>query len=96
MYIQKILLVLTGTGAYANSSLATGLWLSEFTHIYHCAEERGYEMTIASPEGGNTPVDPESLKPVVLDKISREYWENPEFREMLRHAKKLDDVRGQL
>ena len=96
MYIQKILLVVTGTGTYANSGLATGLWLSEFTHIYHCAGERGYEMTIASPEGGNTPVDPESLKPVVLDKISREYWENPEFREMLRHAKKLDDVREQL
>lgn len=96
MYIQKILLVVTGTGTYANSSLATGLWLSEFTHIYHCAGERGYEMTIASPEGGNTPVDPESLKTVVLDKISREYWENPEFREMLRHAKKLDDVREQL
>ena len=45
--------------------------LSELTHIYHCAEEAGYEITVASPKGGNVPVDPESLKPMMLDKLSR-------------------------
>ena len=95
MHIQKILIVVTGTGAFANGNLATGLWLSEFTHIYHRAKERGYETTIANPKGGNTPVDPESLKPVFLDEISKEYWNTPKFRERLLHAKSLDDVSGQ-
>lgn len=92
---MKILIIVTGTGSYANGNLATGLWLSELTHIYHRAKERGYEITIANPKGGNIPIDPESLKPIVLDKISKEYWDNPEFRDMLHRAKSLDDVSEQ-
>ena len=85
----KMLAVVTGTDMYADGNLETGLWLSELTHIYHCAEEKGYEIIIASPKGGNVPVDPESLKPMVLDKLSKEYWDDPEFRNELRHAKSL-------
>lgn len=95
MDIQKVLLVVTGTGTFANGKLATGLWLSELTHIYHRAKERGYEVTIANPKGGYTPVDPESLKPIVLDELSKTYWESPEFREKLEHAKSLEEVASQ-
>ena len=35
----KMLAVVTGTDMYADGNLETGLWLSELTHIYHCAEE---------------------------------------------------------
>lgn len=92
MDIRKLLLVVTGTGMYASGDLETGLWLSELTHIYHSAEKHKYEITIASPQGGNVPVDPESLKPMVLDKLSKEYWEDIEFRKRLQHAKSLEEV----
>lgn len=95
MDTQKVLLVVTGTGTFANGKLATGLWLSELTHIYHRAKERGYAITIANPEGGYTPVDPESLKPIVLDELSKTYWESPEFRQKLDHAKSLEEVAPQ-
>ena len=90
----KILLVVTATDAFADGELATGLWLSEFTHIYHSAKERGCEIAVANPKGGNTPVDPESLKPLVLDKLSKSYWEDPAFRDMLNHAESLEEVSG--
>ena len=93
MDISNILLVVTGTGTFAGSNLATGLWLSEFTHIYHQAKKQGYEITVANPKGGATPVDPESLKPVFLDEMSKAYWENPTFRDLLNRAKSLDEVR---
>lgn len=95
MDVLKILLVVTGTGTFAGRDLATGLWLSEFTHIFHCAKERGYEVTVANPKGGNTPVDPVSLKPIFLDKMSKAYWENSRFRDMLHQTKSLDDVSRQ-
>ncbi len=95
MCSPKILIVVTGIGSFADGKLPTGLWLSEFTHIYHSAKEQGYEITIANPKGGDTPVDPESLKPIVLDKLSKEYWENSEFRDMLNRAKSLDEVSEQ-
>lgn len=95
MHTPKILIVVTGTATFADGKLPTGLWLSEFTHIYHCAKEQGYDITIANPKGGNTPVDPESLKPILLDKLSEGYWKSPEFKDMLNHAKSLDEVAEQ-
>lgn len=92
---MKILLVVTNVGMYASGNLKTGLWLSELTHIYHSAKEQGFDITIASPRGGNVPVDPESLKPLVLDKISKGYFESAEFMNLLQHTKSLTAVRGQ-
>ena len=87
--------MVTGTGIFANGKLSTGLWLSEITHIYHSAEEQKYKITIANPKGGSTPVDPESLKPFVLDKLSEEYWKNSEFKNLLKQAKSLNDISDQ-
>jgi len=92
---MRILIIVTNTDKYESGNLPTGLWLSELTHILHNAKEQGYEITIASPKGGNTPVDPESLKPMVLDKISKNYWSDTVFRELLQHTKSLDEVSNQ-
>lgn len=93
--MMKILIVVTNVAMYESKSLSTGLWLSELTHIYHSAKEQGLEITIASPKGGNAPIDPESLKPMVLDKVTKEYWEDSSFRELLQHTKSLSEVSGQ-
>lgn len=92
--MMKILIIVTGIAMYEGSNLPTGLWLSELTHIYHSAKEQGYEITIASPKGGNTPIDPESLKPLTLDKISKNYWEDTSFKKMLQHTKSLQEISG--
>lgn len=84
--------VVTGTGMYASGDLETGLWLSELTHIYHSAEKQEYEVVIANPQGGNVPVDPESLKPMFLDELSQRYWEDLDFRKKLQQARSLDEV----
>lgn len=96
MDTPKILLVVTGTGRFAGSNRRTGLWLSELTHIYHDAKEQGYEITLASPEGGVVPVDPESLKPLLLDKLSESYWKDGAFRERLRHVESISETAGRL
>lgn len=89
---MKILLVVTNVGMYASGKLKTGLWLSELTHIYSAAKEEGFDITIASPQGGNVPIDPESLKPLVLDKLSKSYFESPEFMKLLQYTKNLKEV----
>ncbi|MBS1666145.1 MAG: type 1 glutamine amidotransferase domain-containing protein [Bacteroidetes bacterium] len=92
---MRILIIVTNTDKYTSSNLPTGLWLSELTHIFHSAKEQGYEITIASPKSGNTPIDPESLKPMVMDKISKNYWSDTIFRGLLQNTKSLDDVSDQ-
>ncbi len=93
--MMKILIIVTSVATYENHKLETGLWLSELTHIYHLAKEQGFDITIASPKGGNTPIDPESLKPMMLDKMTKEYWADSSFRELLKHTKSLNEVAGQ-
>lgn len=83
----KILIIVTSISMYAGRDLPTGLWLSELTHLYDAARGRGYEVTIASPKGGEISVDPESLKPMLLDKVSAEYWADAAFREELAHSR---------
>lgn len=90
----KIIIIVTNTGLYADGKLKTGLWLSELTHLYHAAREKGYEITVASPNGGHVPVDPESLKPFTLDKVSEQYRNDPVFKELLRNSKSLAEVSG--
>lgn len=87
-----MLIVVTNVAKYKGADLPTGLWLSELTHIYYHAKQLGVEVTIASPKGGKCPVDPESLKPFVLDGLSRQYLADQDFRELLDHTKSLGDV----
>lgn len=95
MGIIKILIIVTNIGMYDKSNLETGLWLSELTHLYHEAKEKGYDVTIASPKGGNMPIDPESLKAFTLNKISKKYWNDTAFRELLKNSYSLSDVANQ-
>lgn len=95
MDITKILIIVTNIGLYDSGKLETGLWLSELTHLYHEAKEKGYEITIASPKGGHVPIDPESLKRFTLDKISKKYQADPAFKELLANSRSLSEVADQ-
>lgn len=92
MSLIKILIIVTNINMYASGNYPTGLWLSELTHIYQAAKDKGYDVTIASPNGGNIPVDPESLKFFTLDKVSKKYWNDNSFRELLNNSKSLKEV----
>lgn len=67
---KKILHIVTNVRHYASPHEATptGLWLSELTHAYDEFAKQGYEQTIISPNGGESPIEPNSLLPVVADK----------------------------
>lgn len=92
---KRILAIVTNTTSYAASELKTGLWLSELTHLYDAAKKEGYEVTIASPKGGNVPIDPESLKPWLMDSISKQVWKNKIFRKQLEHSYSLQKIAQQ-
>jgi putative intracellular protease/amidase len=68
---KRILNVVTNVSHYVDPSEPTGLWLSELTHAYHVFAEAGYEQTIASPQGGLSPLEPRSLKFPNFDKSAK-------------------------
>ncbi|MEU6224485.1 type 1 glutamine amidotransferase domain-containing protein [Streptomyces sp. NPDC047042] len=66
---KRVLAIVTSIGEYETVGYRTGLWLGELTHFYDVAEEAGFEVTIASIEGGPVPLDPESLAHNVLSDL---------------------------
>lgn len=95
MSLIKILIVVTNVNIYTSGNYPTGLWLSELTHLYHAAKEKGYDVTIASPKGGMVPIDPESLKFFTLDRVSKEYYNDPVFMKELNRSRSLADVENE-
>jgi putative intracellular protease/amidase len=89
---MKLLIIVTSTDRYQNHPLPTGLWLSEVTHVYDECLKNGIEPVIASPAGGTTPLDPESLKPLVLDGLTKKYQQEALFLQRLHQAKALREV----
>ncbi|WP_449350963.1 hypothetical protein [Streptomyces shaanxiensis] len=64
---NRILVIVTSSGEYEKAGYRTGLWLGELTHFYDVAEQAGFELTIASIQGGPVPLDPESLAHAILE-----------------------------
>ena len=93
--MMKILIIVTSVSMCERGKHKTGLWLSELTHMYDLAKEAGYNITIASTKGGNVPLDPESLKPMVLDKMTKAYYNDTAFMELLKHTQSLSEVQNE-
>src|ERR1041385_2709255 len=60
---MKILMVLTSHDQLGNTGRKTGFWLEEFAAPYFVFRDAGVELTLASPKGGQPPIDPKSDLP---------------------------------
>jgi len=60
---MKILMVLTSHDQLGNTGRKTGFWLEEFAAPYFVFRDAGIDLTLASPKGGQPPIDPKSDLP---------------------------------
>jgi putative intracellular protease/amidase len=61
--MSKILLVLTSHDILGNTGRKTGFWLEEFAAPYYVFLDADEQITVASPKGGQPPIDPKSDEP---------------------------------
>lgn len=60
---MKILMVITSHDQLGNTGKKTGFWLEEFAAPYYTFKDAGAQLTLASPKGGQPPLDPKSDEP---------------------------------
>jgi putative intracellular protease/amidase len=60
---MKIVMVLTSHDQLGNTGRKTGFWLEEFAAPYFVFRDAGVQLTLASPKGGQPPIDPKSDLP---------------------------------
>lgn len=91
---MKILIVLTSHSDLGNSGKKTGFWIEEFAAPYYVFKEEGAEITLASPLGGQPPVDPKSAEPGNQTEATRRFDKDLEVQKKLSETLKLSDVKA--
>jgi putative intracellular protease/amidase len=89
---MNILMVLTSHDELGNTGKKTGFWIEEFAAPYYKLKDNGATITIASPKGGQPPVDPKSAEPGAQTEATKRFDKDKELQEELANTKKLDEV----
>ncbi|MBE7941230.1 MULTISPECIES: type 1 glutamine amidotransferase domain-containing protein [Ramlibacter] len=92
---MKILIVLTSHDKLGDTGKKTGFWLEELAAPYYVFKDAGAELTLASPLGGQPPLDPKSDQPDALTDDTRRFRADSAAMQALATTKKLSSVRAQ-
>lgn len=89
---MKILMVLTSHDELGTTGRKTGFWLEELAAPYYRFVEAGAEITLASPKGGQPPLDPVSNAPANQTDQTRRFEQDATATEALANTVRLDSV----
>ena len=89
---MKILMILTSHDQLGDTGKKTGFWLEEFAAPYYVFLDAGAEITLASPKGGQPPLDPKSDAPDAQTDATRRFRDDASATEALSDTLMLADV----
>ncbi len=89
---MKILMVLTSHDQLGDTGRKTGFWLEELAAPYYAFRDAGAEVVLASPKGGQPPVDPKSNEPSFQTDLTRRFEADPAANALLAATRRLDSV----
>src|SRR5689334_9076758 len=92
---MKILMVLTSHDQLGDTGRKTGFWLEEFAAPYFVFRDAGAELTLASPKGGQPPVDPKSDLPENQTPAMERFKQDETAQQALAHTVRLEDVKAE-
>lgn len=93
--MMKILMVLTSHDKLGNTGNKTGFWLEEFAAPYYTFKDAGAELVLASPAGGQPPLDPKSDLADFQTELTHRFKADPAAQQALANTVKLDTVSEQ-
>jgi len=91
---MKVLMVLTSHSELGNTGKKTGFWVEEFAAPYYTLKDAGAEITLASPKGGQPPIDPKSAEPGAQTEATKRFDKDAELQKLLANSKKLGEVKA--
>lgn len=90
---MNILMVLTSHDQLGDSGEKTGFWLEEFAAPYYVFKDAGAQVTLASPKGGQPPLDPKSDADDAQTADTERFRNDTEAQQLLATTHKLNDMR---
>jgi putative intracellular protease/amidase len=89
---MKILMVLTSHDQLGDTGKKTGFWLEEFAAPYYVLKDAGAEITLASPKGGQPPLDPKSDEPDAQTEATERFKADQTAQQLLASTTPLSQV----
>lgn len=90
--MKKVLMVLTSHDQLGNTGKKTGFWLEEFAAPYYVFKDAGVNITLASPLGGQPPLDPKSDAAESQTEATHRFRTDALAQKALASTIKLSDV----
>ena len=91
---MKILMVLTSHDKLGDTGRKTGFWLEEFAAPYFVFRDAGVDLTLASPKGGQPPIDPKSDLPENETAAMARFKADEPAKKMLANTRKLAEMKA--
>ena len=91
---MNILIVLTSHDTLGDTGRKTGFWLEEFAAPYYAFVDAGAKVTLASPKGGQPPLDPKSDDPDAQTDDTRRFRQDADAQQRLASTRLLGEVQA--
>lgn len=89
---MKVLMILTSHDKLGDTGKKTGFWLEEFAAPYYVLLDAGAEITLASPAGGQPPLDPQSDVPEAQTEATERFKKDDAAQSALADTTKLAEI----
>lgn len=90
--MKKVLMVLTSHDTLGNTGRKTGFWLEELAAPYYTFKDAGVEVVLASPKGGQPPLDPKSNEVAFQTDLTRRFELDAAATQQLANTVRLDSI----
>ena len=91
--MMNVLIILTSHNKLGETGLKTGFWLEEFAAPYFTLLDAGANITLASPKGGQPPIDPKSDEPDFQTAATERFKSDSDAQAVLANTSKLSDIK---
>ncbi len=90
--MKKVLFVVTSNDKLGNTGEKTGFWTEEFAAPYYALADKGVTIDVATPLGGQPPIDPKSEDPSAATEDTKRYDNDTVLLDKMKNTKKLSEV----
>ena len=91
--MKKVLFAITSNDELGNTGNKTGFWIEEFAAPFYKLKDAGFDITLASPNGGQPPVDPNSETKDAQTTATERFDADSETQNLLANTHKLSEVK---
>jgi putative intracellular protease/amidase len=89
---MKILMVLTSHDRLGDTNRKTGFWLEEFAAPYYVFQDHDFQVFLASPAGGQPPIDPKSDEPDAQTEATQRFYNDDKAKNLLANTQRLESL----